>query len=114
MKKAINFDLSQASLKKYYPNKSISQAYYDIAKEMEILGFEHRQYSGYVSKESLTPFQLKDLLNILVKELPWLPDCVEKFDITNIGRQYDYTEELQNILNKQKEKSCPIDYPAER
>ena len=50
-RKAINFDLSTADLKKYF--KNTAEAYNQIKNFMLQNGFEHRQYSGYVSKEAM-------------------------------------------------------------
>ena len=50
-KKALNFDLNDALLKKYYPSKSYKNGRTDIKKFLVQNGFNHRQYSGYVSKK---------------------------------------------------------------
>ena len=50
-RKAINFDLSTNELKKHFNNTA--EAYNKIKEFMLKNGFEHRQYSGYVSKEHL-------------------------------------------------------------
>ncbi len=52
-------------------------------------GFEHRQWSGYISKQSLTPIQVTAIVKGLNKTLPWLHQCVTKFDVTDIGEQHD-------------------------
>ena len=51
-KKAINFDLDTKKLREFHP-KGITQAYTDIRNFLESMGFEHRQGSGYVSKEPM-------------------------------------------------------------
>lgn len=51
-KKAINFDLDTKKLREFHP-KGITQAYTDIRNFLESMGFEHRQGSGYVSKEPI-------------------------------------------------------------
>mgnify|MGYP006922439092 CR=1 FL=1 len=48
-KRAINFDLDTKELLKHF--KNTHQAYSAIKVFMEDNGFEHRQYSGYVSRE---------------------------------------------------------------
>lgn len=47
-KKAINFDLYDALLKKYYPSKNYKKGWTDIRKFLNQNSFKHRQYSGYV------------------------------------------------------------------
>ena len=51
-KKAINFDLDTKKLREFH-QKGITQAYTDIRNFLESMGFEHRQGSGYVSKEPM-------------------------------------------------------------
>lgn len=52
--KAINFDLSTNELKKYFSNTA--EAYNQIKSFMLNNGFDHRQYSGYASKEVMDDF----------------------------------------------------------
>ncbi len=61
-RKAINFDLNNNLLKKYYPSKSYKNAWEDIKKFLLCSNFIHRQYSGYVSK---TGISMADVGNIL-------------------------------------------------
>lgn len=49
----INFDLSTERLKECYP-KSRRSAYREIRHFLENCGFEHRQYSGYVSHDRMS------------------------------------------------------------
>lgn len=50
-RKALNFDLSTNELKKHF--NSTAEAYSQIKIFMIENGFEHRQYSGYISKEPM-------------------------------------------------------------
>ena len=50
-RKAINFDLSTNTLEELFGKGNTKKPYADIKKFMEENGFEHRQYSGYVSVE---------------------------------------------------------------
>lgn len=93
-RKAINFDLSVHELEKYYSD--YRKAYYDIKKFFRKQDFEHRQGSGYVSKERLGQADIADLLDSMSAELPWLGECVTRIDITNIGRQHDLRDALRN------------------
>lgn len=93
-KRAINFDLDTKKLKKFYSNNLLGyrKAYKDIKKFMESNGFEHRQWSGYISKENLSNYELAFIVAKLSNEFPWLKKCVNKFDVTNIAAQYDLTD----------------------
>lgn len=104
-RKAINFDLSTKELKKYFDNTA--QAYNQIKEFMFENSFEHKQYSGYVSKEALNKKQVSKLIEKLKNQLTWLPYCVVHFDITDIAEQYDLTEQIKtpttNLNEKQKD-----------
>ena len=60
-KKALNFDLSDVLLRKYYPSKNYKKAWSDIKYFLIKGGFRHRQYSGYVSKKRY--FYVKNYTN---------------------------------------------------
>ena len=49
-KKALNFDLNDSLLRKYYPSKNYKKGWSDLKKYFINNGFKHRQYSGYVFK----------------------------------------------------------------
>jgi hypothetical protein hcinC1_10646 len=87
-KKAINFDLDTAKMKKFslYP-----AGYKLLKKSFQGLGFEHRQGSGYISAEKLDSDQINDIIGVIIQENPWLAECVRKIDVTDIGRQHDLT-----------------------
>lgn len=94
-RKQITFDLSQKALAKNYPKPKITinpkfykKAYKDISQFMKMNGFEHRQYSVYTSKDSLTTYDVVDLMEKLSKRLPWLYLCVNEIDVTDIGEQH--------------------------
>lgn len=99
--KAINFDLIIKNLEKYYP-KHYTNAYKDIRDFFERNGFEHRQGSGYCSKDKITDSNVTDIIYSLKNELTWLPKCVSRLDVTDIGKNYDMTFILQN--NKERVK----------
>ena len=82
--KAINFDLDTHKLQANYRN-----AYYDLRRFFEKHGFEHRQGSGYISLTKLATADIYDLMDDLTQALPWIGDCVNKIDVTNIGQQHD-------------------------
>lgn len=89
MRKAINFDLSTKALKKYYPSKHYRGAYRDIRRFMLNNGFKHRQWSGYVSTQSITNYEISKIIAEMNNDFPWLKKCVNRFDVTDIGKQYD-------------------------
>ena len=105
-RKAINFDLDT---KKLNQNgfKNTRPAYAEIRRIFKELGFEHRQYSGYVSVVPLTKLEVKDAAKSLSLELPWLFDCVQKFDVTDIGKEYDLTDVLKNAAQLYKDMTLP-------
>lgn len=95
-RKAINFDLDVAALRKHYPNRNYLYAYKNISRFLEKEGFKHRQWSGYVSKEPLSDMQAHKILDEMFKSYPWLKQCAKKVDITNIGQTYDYLKVISD------------------
>ncbi|EDO6742891.1 virulence-associated protein VapD [Campylobacter coli] len=99
-RKAINFDLSTKSLEKYF--KDTREPYSLIKKFMLENGFEHRQYSGYTSKEPINERRVIRIVNKLTKKFTWLGECVKEFDITEIGEeQYSLKETIQDLCAKE-------------
>ena len=86
-RKAINFDLSTAELKKHF--KNTAEAYNQIKNFMLQNGFEHRQYSGYVSKEAMEDDDIALITFNLTRQFRWLSPCTQKFDVTDIGERHD-------------------------
>jgi virulence-associated protein VapD len=87
--KAINFDLDTKSLRSLFGESGRRKAYTDVGRVLRDKGFEHRQGSGYRSKMTITTAEIVDVVVALYTELPWLPKCVQKLDVTNIGTEYD-------------------------
>lgn len=94
-RKAINFDLSTKALKERFGENTAS-AYVQIKAFMLENGFEHRQYSGYASKEVMDNFKIEIITKKLSKKFPWLSSCIQEFDVTDIGEQYS----LNHIFKK--------------
>ena len=94
-RKAINFDLSTADLKKHFKNTAEA---YQIKNFMLQNCFEHRQYSGYVSNDKLHDYNVTNLTIRLKNQFSWLSHCTKKFDVTDIGEQHD----LKDILTGKK------------
>ena len=72
---------------------------------MEDNGFEHRQYSGYVSTGYISDASVTILTEKLNDKFKWLKDCVQKYDITEIGETYDLKYIFDEAKQKEKEKS---------
>lgn len=84
--KAINFDLDTKAMKDYgvLPN-----GYKSVGTSLTKYGFTHRQGSGYISNEKIRHDDVAEIIRKTTKENPWLGDCVNKIDVTNVGRQFD-------------------------
>lgn len=94
-RKQIAFDLSHEALRQHYPHKDTAQdpqffkrAYKDIQRFMDANGFERRQHSVYVSTEELTTLDVAVLMRRMASQFPWLGQCAEKIDTTDIGAQH--------------------------
>ncbi len=95
MRKAINFDIDT---KKYeeYTNKKSPTAYEEIRQFLLKNGFEHRQGSGYISKESLDDRKVTAIIINMSLKLEWMKHCIKQIDVTNIGKQHS----LISVINK--------------
>lgn len=58
-------------------------------------GFEHRQFSVYVSTSRLTAAKVNVIISKLAQEMPWLALCVNQIDVTNIGVQHSLLKTLE-------------------
>lgn len=113
-RKAINFDLDTNKLKEYYPNPSWRNAYQDIRNYMTQHGFEHRQGSGYISKNDMSYNVAFTITKEMAEENYWLLACANKIDVTNIGKQFDILNSLKGLENEnnkivQEEKDMQIE-----
>ena len=93
--KALNFDLDTHQLKEHYPGANYRQAYDDLRRFFKRHRFSHRQGSGYISDDKLATADIYDLMDELSRQFPWIGICVNKIDVTNVGRQHDLTELLK-------------------
>ncbi len=99
--RVIHFDLKTRKLKKFYPGPDYHQAYKDIQKFLENNGFEHHQWSGYISKEPLTPLEASDCTNRLLFDYPWLRPSARKMNITIVPKEaFDALEIFDNALKE--------------
>lgn len=88
-KKAVNFDLDTKKMKVVYPGKHYRKGYRDIKRFLEANGFKHRQWSGYISDKPLSEIEMAKVAQKINKTFPWLKKCVRRFDVTDIGEQFD-------------------------
>lgn len=105
-KKSINFDLDSENLRKYY-SKNRTTAYTEIGRFLKSHGFIHRQYSGYFSKEKMSLKEVIELTKKLYKEFPWLEKCINKLDVTNVGKNHDLIKLYDKLVKNEKESQAP-------
>lgn len=91
----MNFDLDTKQYEKI-THKKAPVAYYEIKKFLKKNNFEHRQGSGYVSKNSLNDLQISTIIQDMAIELEWLRKCIKQIDVTNIGKQHSLTNIISN------------------
>lgn len=94
-RKAINFDLSDALLKENYPSKNYKKGWNDIKIFLEDNQFEHRQYSGYVSKDSISMTDVGSIIDDMSDIFDWLRKYVLEFDVTIVGNEYSFLDRIQ-------------------
>lgn len=95
IRRAINFDLCGKGLVQYFSESNPNDAYRVLGKFFHDNGFEHRQGSGYVSKEALTKAEVIRIVDKLNEQFPWLGECASCIDVTNIGKTYDMKKMLK-------------------
>jgi virulence-associated protein VapD len=103
------FDLDTKKLADVFGADHISTAYTQIKDFLLDRDFLHEQGSVYVSHGAITRKSAKDTFNELAEICPWIPECANKFTMTNVARDYD----LLAIL-KVAEESQENEQKAER
>ena len=98
-RKAINFDLNDNLLKKYYSSKSHKNAWRVIKKFLLKSNFTHRQYSGYVSINSMSMAEAGNIIGKMARKWNWLNKSVIQFDVTNVGEEYSFLEKIKEERN---------------
>lgn len=95
--KAINFDLDTAELRKFGMQ---SKAYSILKREFKLVGYTHRQYSGYLSKEPLSSDDVIEHLLRIIQKYPWIMQCAKRIDVTNIidNLAFDFKETMSKML----------------
>ena len=103
-KKQITFDLKQKALQKFYSKpentgnaRFYKKAYADIKRFMQKSGFQHRQYSVYISNARMTNVDVVLLMQDLNTALLWFFQCVTEIDVTNIGTQHSLLRSIDDV-----------------
>lgn len=102
--KCINFDLDTKRLLKIFPNGT-RESYALIKKFFEDRGFEHRQYSGYISKNPLSEYQIDNLAKELGQKFIWLKTCMQEFDVSNAPDRVSIMEQIANSAMQQEKRN---------
>ena len=101
--KCVNFDLDTQELLKHFP-KGTAKAYNLIKAFFEKEGFEHRQYSGYISKEPMSDYKITKIISQLGSNFVWLENCMKEFDVSNAPEKISVKNQINNSIQKQKTK----------
>lgn len=89
-RKALNYDLDDQLLQRYYPNpKNYKYAWRKVKNFLCKNKFESRQYSGVVSTMPMSALETQDTVEDLLNEFEWLSPCIQKIDVTSVGNIYD-------------------------
>jgi virulence-associated protein VapD len=98
--KAINFDLDTKALSRFFGGNKYRKGYSLIRRFLIENGFRHHQYSGYISQSAMSYGEIYILItDRMVSELPWIVDCVNKFDATNVTSQSDMLAAIKSEAN---------------
>ena len=101
-RKAIYFDLIEEEVKKIFGERNTSAAYRKIKRFMIAHGFEHRQYSGYISNDVMVEYEIEIVLRNLCMEHPWICLCTQKIDVMEIQEEYDYLPFIRECVSEQE------------
>ncbi|TQR49845.1 VapD family protein [Campylobacter troglodytis] len=96
--KCIHFDFLIDEIREHFSRDSTP--YTQIQNFLEQNGFEHRQGSGYISKEPLSEYQTYILMKKLGAKFTWLDDCMRRFDIENAPEAMDARNEISKSAIK--------------
>lgn len=95
-RKAINFDLDTNEMKSLgiYPD-----GYRQLGKSFHKWGFDHRQGSGYVSKNKLSNSEVIDAMLNVTEENLWIARCSKTVDLSDVGPLHDLTALVKNYAS---------------
>lgn len=100
--KALYFDLSIKALKQFFSYKNPKGAYEKLRKYFINNHFSHEQYSGYHSKYKTTDLEIFLFIQKMKKTFPWMERCVNHFEVTDVGEDYDLVPLLQDEIPELK------------
>jgi virulence-associated protein VapD len=86
---AIAFDLDTAQLQNVYPNASYTNAYGDIRKILEPMGFNWQQGSVYFGGEEMNAVKCVLAAQALSNAYPWFKSCVRDIRMLRIEELND-------------------------
>ena len=86
---AIAFDLDTETLKQAYPNPSFTNAYGDIRKVLEPLGFTWQQGSVYFGNEQMNAVKCVMAAQNLSSTYPWFKASVRDIRMLRIEEMND-------------------------
>lgn len=86
---AIAFDLDTETLKQSYPNPSYTNAYGDIRKVLEPLGFAWQQGSVYFGGNEMNAVKCVMAAQALSRQLPWFKASVRDIRMLRIEEMND-------------------------
>jgi len=89
MSYAIAFDLDTETLKSSYPNESWNNAYGDIRKILEQMGFDRQQGSVYFGKGEVTAVTCVIAVQKLSSEYSWFKSSVRDIRMLRIEEMND-------------------------
>jgi len=91
---AIVFDLEIAQLQNVYPNPSYTNAYADIRKILEPLGFKWQQGSVYFGGEEMNAVKCVLAAQAVSDAYPWFKSCVRDIRMLRIEELNDLSPAL--------------------
>ncbi len=91
---AIAFDLDTAQLENVYPNASYKNAYGDIRKVLEPLGFHWQQGSVYFGGEDMNAVKCVLAAQQVSLAYPWFKSCVRDIRMLRIEELNDLAPAL--------------------
>jgi virulence-associated protein VapD len=92
---AIAFDLDAARLQNVYPNATYTNAYGDIGKVLEPLGFTWRQGSVYFGGAEMNAVECVLAAQAVSNAYPWFKSCVRDMRMLRIEELNDLAPALQ-------------------
>lgn len=108
LRKAIHFDLDSNKLRQFF-DKTPQYAYKLIEAFLLENHFEHRQYSGYYSKQGMSQAETETIVLSLCKEFPWISNCVKSLTITSVENIVEYAYMLQHVEQQDQIEQKPIE-----